>query len=185
MFDLYNERAFVSTWWQWRNGGVRNGVAFYGMQQLADRVRHRDGAPNLLWVEGPHIGGSLQGAWAYRISHDGPLEYAEHQPAGPHTPADWYGLFGYLAVHNLAPVVEGEWADYARTNAGWACRLTGPRAAFPSAASVTGRGPAPDGRAARPALSIQAAAVRLTGASQRRCEPGGRHALPIPAVRAG
>jgi hypothetical protein len=121
VFDLYNEPAFVPTWWQWRNGGVRNGVAFYGMQQLADRVRHRDGARNLLWVEGPHVGGSLQDAWAYRISHDGPLEYAEHRPAGPHTPADWYGLFGYLAVHNLAPVVEGEWADYARTNAGWAC----------------------------------------------------------------
>lgn len=120
VLDLYNEPAFVPTWWQWRNGGTLHGVRFFGMQQLADHVRH-DGARNLLWVEGPHVGGSLQDAWAYRIRHDGPLEYAEHRPAGPHTPADWYGLFGYLAAHNLAPVVEGEWADYARTNAGWAC----------------------------------------------------------------
>jgi hypothetical protein len=126
VFDLLNEPTFV-TWAQWRNGGVRNGVSFYGMQQVADRIRHHDGAGNLMWVEGPHTGGSLASAWAYRISHDGPLEYAEHRPAGPHTPTDWYGLFGYLAAHNLAPVVEGEWADYARTNASWACWDDAPR----------------------------------------------------------
>jgi hypothetical protein len=30
-------------------------------------------------------------------------------------------VFGYIATRGHAPVVEGEWADYARANAPWAC----------------------------------------------------------------
>jgi hypothetical protein len=91
------------------------------MQQLASRLRVRDHAANLFWVEGPHVGGKLDQAWANRLTGVGPVEYAEHRPPGPHTSKQWYAIFGYLAAHNLAPVVEGEWADYARTNASWAC----------------------------------------------------------------
>lgn len=127
IFDLYNEPAFVPTWGQWRNGGTLRGVRFFGMQQLADRVRHHDHAANLFWVEGAHVGGKLDGAWSHRITGDGPLEYSEHRPPGPHSRAQWDKIFGYLAVHNLAPVVEGEWADYARTDANWACWGDAPR----------------------------------------------------------
>jgi hypothetical protein len=91
------------------------------MQQLASRLRVHDHAANLFWVEGPHVGGKLDQAWAHRLAGVGPLEYAEHRPPGAHTPAQWTDIFGYLAVRNLAPVVEGEWADYARTDASWAC----------------------------------------------------------------
>jgi hypothetical protein len=121
IFDLFNEPAFISTWHQWRDGGVLHGVRFFGMQQLASRLRSRDHASNLFWVEGPHVGGKLDQAWANRLTGVGPLEYAEHRPPGAHTPADWNDIFGYLAARNLAPVVEGEWADYARTDASWAC----------------------------------------------------------------
>jgi hypothetical protein len=127
VFDLFNEPAFISTWGQWRNGGTLHGVRFFGMQQLASRLRVRDHAANLFWVEGPHVGGKLDQAWANRLTGVGPVEYAEHRPPGPHTAKDWYAMFGYLAAHNLAPVVEGEWADYARTNAGWACWNDAPR----------------------------------------------------------
>lgn len=127
VFDLLNEPTFIQ-WSQWRNGGTSNGVRFYGMQQLADRIRGHDGARNLLWVEGPHTGGSLQYAWQHRLSGVYPLEYVEHRPAGPHTAARWRTLFGYLATSHLAPVVEGEWADYARTNAPWTCWDDAPQA---------------------------------------------------------
>lgn len=127
VFDLFNEPAFISTWGQWRNGGTLNGVRFYGMQQLASRLRIRDHAANLFWVEGPHVGGKLDQAWANRLTGAGPLMYSEHRPPGPHTPADWTSIFGYLATRNLAPVVEGEWADYARTDASWACWADAPQ----------------------------------------------------------
>lgn len=43
--------------------------------------------------------------------------YDMHRPSTPHTPARWNALFGYLVTKNEAPVVIGEWADYARSNA--------------------------------------------------------------------
>ncbi len=116
-----------AAWRYWHGGGVIDGVRFFGMQQLADRLRGHDGARNLLWVEGLNVGGSLRRAWDFRVTGDGPLAYAIHRPAGPHTARTWYTLFGYLAAHNLAPVVEGEWADYARTDAPWACWGNAPR----------------------------------------------------------
>lgn len=127
VFDLFNEPAYVPTWGMWRNGGTLHGVRFFGMQALADRVRHRDHAANLLWVEGAHVGGKLDSAWTHRITGDGPLEYSEHRPAGPHSRHQWDKIFGYLANKHLAPVVEGEWADYARTAANWACWDDAPR----------------------------------------------------------
>lgn len=121
IFDLFNEPSYAPTWQNWRTGGTLHGVKYLGMQTVAARVRDHDGAPNLFWIEGLQVGGSLQYAWQYRLSGVYPLMYSEHRPAQPYDSTRWYSLFGYLAKHKLAPVVAGEEADYARTNADWAC----------------------------------------------------------------
>ena len=121
IFDIYNEPEQFSAcgWAFWRNGGVCHGRHYLGMQALADYVRAR--APNLFWIEGIGAGASLNDAWRYHITGDGPLEYSEHRPPGVHQPRTWDSVFGYIARGGHAPVVEGEWADYARPHAPWAC----------------------------------------------------------------
>ena len=113
VFDLFNEPRKVGGWSFWRNGGWRNGIHFYGMQQVANSIRQHGGR-NLLWVEGRRKGTTLAHAWAHRLRGVYPLMYAEHRPDGPHTTANWDRVFGYLAAKNLAPVLDGEWANYAR-----------------------------------------------------------------------
>lgn len=120
IFDLFNEPRKVHGWSNWRNGFRRNGIQYYGMQELAQYVRAH-GSRNLLWVEGPHMGGSLSHAWAYRLRGVNPLMYSVHRPSGPHTAASWDRSFGYLARRGLAPVLAGEWTDYSRAAASWAC----------------------------------------------------------------
>lgn len=137
IFDLFNEPSYAPTWWHWRNGGVLNGVSYLGMQTVAARVRNHDHAHNLLWIEGSHVGGSLQEAWQYRLSGVYPLMYSEHRPAQPYDSTQWYNLFGYLAKHKLAPVVAGEEADYARTGASWACWYNAPQS-YPAFLSYLG-----------------------------------------------
>jgi len=128
VFDLYNEPGKAGSWAFWRNGGWRDGIHFYGMQQVASSIR-RHGGRNLLWVEGLGKGTSLDQAWAYRLRGVDPLMYSEHRPNGPHTAKNWDRVFGYLAARNLAPVLEGEWANYARGGgAWWACWPDAPRA---------------------------------------------------------
>ena len=121
VFDIYNEPEQLSAcgWAFWRNGGNCHGRHYIGMQALADYVRAR--ASNLFWVEGIGAGADLSGAWRYHITGDGPLEYSEHRPPGVHQYRTWDSEFGYLARGGHAPVVEGEWADYARSHAPWAC----------------------------------------------------------------
>jgi hypothetical protein len=121
IFDIYNEPEQFSAcgWAFWRNGGMCHGRHYLGMQALADYVRAR--APNLFWIEGIGAGATLSGAWQYHITGDGPLEYSEHRPPGVHQPRTWDSVFGYIARGGHAPVVEGEWADYARPHAPWAC----------------------------------------------------------------
>jgi len=72
--------------------------------------------------------GSLAGAWEHRLKGVGPLMYAEHRPPQPNTLGTWRRTFGYLAEKNLAPVVVGEWAQYARSDAPWACWDDAPNA---------------------------------------------------------
>lgn len=123
VFDLFNEPALGAyyppdSWAAWRDGIPAEHIL--GMQTLASFVRAR--APRtLFWVEGPHTGGSLQEAWAYRLRHVYPLAYSVHRPPIPRTTASWTRTFGYLATRSLAPVVAGEWANYARPAAPWAC----------------------------------------------------------------
>jgi hypothetical protein len=122
VFDIYNEPEQFSAcgWVFWRNGGVCHGHHYLGMQALADYVRAR--ASNLFWVEGIGAGATLSDAWRFHITGDGPLEYSEHRPPGLHQPRTWDSEFGYIARSGHAPVVEGEWADYARGHhAPWAC----------------------------------------------------------------
>jgi hypothetical protein len=121
VFDIYNEPEQFSAcgWAFWHNGGVCHGRHYLGIQALADYVRAR--ASNLFWVEGIGAGASLSGAWRYHITGDGPLEYSEHRPPGLHQYRTWDSVFGYIARGGHAPVVEGEWADYARGHAPWAC----------------------------------------------------------------
>jgi Cellulase (glycosyl hydrolase family 5) len=121
IFDIYNEpdQLTLCGWAFWHDGGVCRGTRYLGMQALADYVRARAG--NLFWIEGTAAGSFLNKAWQYRITGDGPLEYSEHRPPGAHQYSTWDAEFGYLASRGLAPVVEGEWADYARSHAPWAC----------------------------------------------------------------
>ena len=121
VFDIYNEpeQHAACGWAFWHNGGVCHGVRYIGMQALADYVRAR--ASNLFWIEGIGAGATLSGAWRYHITGDGPLEYSEHRPPAPHQPGTWDSEFGYLANSGHAPVLDGEWADYARPRAPWAC----------------------------------------------------------------
>jgi hypothetical protein len=121
VFDIFNEPAQRAPcgWAFWRNGGVCLGQHYLGMQALADYVRAR--ASNLFWVEGISAGSLLNQAWRYHITGDGPLEYSEHRPPGLHQYQTWDSEFGYIARGGHAPVVEGEWADYARPSAPWAC----------------------------------------------------------------
>lgn len=116
IFDIVNEPS--GAWPFWRNGGRFAGKTFYGMERLAQFIR-RQGAHNLLWVEGNNRASSLAGVPAYHLTHVGPVMYSEHRPGGPHTPARWRALFGQLLGH--WPVGIGEWADYSREAASWAC----------------------------------------------------------------
>lgn len=116
IFDLFNEPT--GPWPLWRNGGTADGVTYYGMQYLAQFIR-RQGARNLLWIEGNNRAGNLTGIPAYHLTGTGPLMYDEHRPPAPHSPASWWHWFASTITRY--PVVVGEWADYSRTGAPWAC----------------------------------------------------------------
>lgn len=126
VFDIYNEpEQFAPCGWAfWHYGGTCLGHYYIGMQALADFVRAR--AANMFWIEGISAGSSLNEAWRYRIASDGPLEYSEHRPPAPHRPVTWNSDFGYIANSDHAPVVVGEWTDYARSGAPWACWINAP-----------------------------------------------------------
>jgi Cellulase (glycosyl hydrolase family 5) len=129
IFDIFNEPAQRAPcgWAFWHYGGWCRGVRYFGMQELADYVRAR--AKNLFWIEGISAGSLLNQAWLYHITGDGPLEYSEHRPPGKHDYRAWDHIFGYISTSGHAPVVEGEWADYARPAAPWACWANAPESA--------------------------------------------------------
>jgi hypothetical protein len=117
IFDLFNEprepipagASLREVWLQWRNGAS----PYLGMETLARDVRAQ-GAQNLFWAEGPDFSSSFEG-----MKRDGgllagvsPVVYAIHHPTGSHDRATWFTDFGYLINDHIAPVVEGEWANY-------------------------------------------------------------------------
>jgi hypothetical protein len=121
VLDLFNEPRVATggtcgnsrDWHFWQEGGTYRGASYLGMQALVTDVR-QDGAANLLWVEGPCYAATLGRAGSHLIT-GGPLVYAVHHPAGsaPHTSAEWYDDFGFLVNRKIAPVVDGEWTNYA------------------------------------------------------------------------
>lgn len=116
VFDIFNEpRLYMSsvdaTWKAWQHGGTRDGRTYLGMQAIVDLIRNH-GANNLVWIEGPGAASTLKHVRAYPIS-GGPLVYAIHRPRGDHNPNVWDADFGFLVRDGVAPVMAGEWAQYA------------------------------------------------------------------------
>jgi hypothetical protein len=87
------------------------------MQDLSDAVRAQ-GADNLIWIEGPFKANNLGKVDSYPVT-GGPLMYAIHHPYGAHNTTVWWKDFGYLVTQGIAPVVVGEWSNYASTRACW------------------------------------------------------------------
>ncbi|MDR0343342.1 MAG: cellulase family glycosylhydrolase [Nocardiopsaceae bacterium] len=106
IFDLFNEPA--GPWRNWHNR----------MEHLARYIRHHGGR-NLFWVEGSHRARDLRKVPRRHLTGVGPLAYSEHRPPGRHVWSSWKRSFGFLA--RRYPVVEGEWVNYSRANADWAC----------------------------------------------------------------
>ena len=121
IFDLFNQpRIFMQAscgdnadWSFWRRGGRFNHHAYLGMQALVNDVR-KDGARELLWVEGPCFSNSLAGLGSHKIVGGG-IVYALQHPRGVHTRAQWYADFGWVIFRHIAPVVDAEWSNYAST----------------------------------------------------------------------
>jgi hypothetical protein len=116
--DLFNEPrintgAVASTWQIWQRGGTYRGASYLGMQNLSDAIR-ADHATNLIWIEGPYTAGTLDRVGSYPVT-GGPLMYAIHHPRGAHNSTVWWQDFGYLVKNGTAPVVVGEWSNYAST----------------------------------------------------------------------
>jgi hypothetical protein len=121
IFDLYNETRLyyagmpqAQEWQLWLNGGYFDGVFYpFGMAGLADYVRYTLHARNLFWVQGPDYSYSLAGMVSNgALLNVSGVVYAVHHPAGPQDTATWEADFGYLVTTGVAPVVEGEWANY-------------------------------------------------------------------------
>lgn len=115
VFDLFNEPRMkaataAQTWDVWQRGGIVDGTSYLGMQDLVDDVRGA-GAANLLWIEGPFTATTLDAVRTHRIT--GPVVYVIHHPSGHHDSAAWTRDFGYLVEEGIAPVVDGEWTNYA------------------------------------------------------------------------
>ncbi|HEV2412723.1 MAG TPA: cellulase family glycosylhydrolase [Candidatus Saccharimonadales bacterium] len=124
VLDLFNEPRIYSAngplvgnpgrvWQLWQDGGTYHGVTYVGMQTLLSNVRS-EGATNLVWVEGPYADTSLSGVDSHLLT-GGPLMYSIHHPYGPHNAATWNADFGFLVNRHIAPVVVGEWTNYAST----------------------------------------------------------------------
>lgn len=120
VYDLFNEPRVGTkitkgdnrqVWHTWQQGGTFQGQTYVGMQPLVNDVR-ADGAKNLLWVEGPYTASTLKYVQRYPVT-GGPLMYAIHHPKGAHNTKTWDNDFGFLINRHVAPVVDGEWSNWA------------------------------------------------------------------------
>jgi hypothetical protein len=116
VFDLFNEPdvnagSTTGDWQVWQHGGTVDGTYYLGMQTLLTDVR-ADGAANLAWIEGPFTATTLSQVGSYPVT-GGPLMYSIHHPAGARNSSVWWQDFGYLVKDGIAPVVDGEWTNYA------------------------------------------------------------------------
>lgn len=114
VFDLFNEPRRGTGWHCWHDGGTACATpGLVGMQPLARYVRSL--APNLIWIDGP--GSQLDKVRSWPVSGARPMAYSVHHPDGPHTVANWSHQFGWLAEQRYAPVVDGEWTNFAASRA--------------------------------------------------------------------
>ncbi len=119
IFDLFNQpRVFMQAscgdskdWTFWHRGGRFDGTVYLGMQPLVNDIR-RDGATNVLWLEGPCFANSLAGLPGHEIEGKD-LVYAFQHPRGDHDASQWYADFGSVLFRHIAPVVDAEWSNYA------------------------------------------------------------------------
>jgi hypothetical protein len=136
VYDIFNEPRPYTTpakpertyWNEWIDGGIdtytysgkRITIQGIGEQSLANYIR-RDGSANLLWIEGLlNLDYLVRYPHTYLIKGDGPIVYSYHHTANglPHDPATWGVQFGRLVENDIAPVVDGEWTNYA-VNSGY------------------------------------------------------------------
>jgi hypothetical protein len=134
IFDLFNEPrvlggAGAAQWQVWRNGGRVGSVNYLGMQTVLSYVRNQLRASNMVWADGLHSAGTLNGiaphdaigtvdgapgsVGNYSLSQrgdavQGPLVYTFHHPMGAQTTTAWWRDFGYLPALGLS-VMDGEW----------------------------------------------------------------------------
>jgi hypothetical protein len=115
VFDLFNEPR-NQTWDQWLKGGKIDGFpgTYIGEQFLVNHIR-REGATNVIWVEGINWASTLAGV---PILKGTGIVYTFHHPGSPHPdkaaipgPKIWWASFGYLAAEGYK-VVDGEFANY-------------------------------------------------------------------------
>ena len=135
VFDIFNEPRSHPGWPCWHDGGqacvtAKGWRGIVGMNTLAKYVRSL--APkNLIWIDGPdtqldrvartyspqavadNLTQSLAGVSHYPVYSVRPMMYSIHHPNGPHTIANWRTQFGWIAEQHYAPVVDGEWSNFA------------------------------------------------------------------------
>ena len=133
VFDIFNEPRSHPGWACWHDGGracvkAKGWRGIVGMNTLAKYVRGL--APNLLWIDGPGtqldratrtvsggadpaVTSSLAIVKRWPIYGVRPMMYSIHHPNGPHTIANWRTQFAWLAEQRYAPVVDGEWTNFA------------------------------------------------------------------------
>ena len=144
LLDVFNEpRPLAGTTVRqymtlWKDGGVYQGVAYLGHQQLAEMLRAEGWAKNMLWVEPPGNQGlagltaaqagqanamaQVQNEAALRATADPGtfllngvpnVSYSFHHPTVlgvPRTVANWDAQFGDLVKDDELSVNDGEWA---------------------------------------------------------------------------
>jgi hypothetical protein len=90
------------------------------MQSLADYLR-KDGSQNLLWVEGINYSATFDYVIQKKVGIEGdePFMYAIHHSSSgqPHDSASWDPEFGDLVKDGIAPVIDGEWSNWADASA--------------------------------------------------------------------
>jgi Cellulase (glycosyl hydrolase family 5) len=133
VFDIFNEPRSHPGWACWHDGGqacvtAKGWHGIVGMSPLAKYVRGL--APNLMWIDGPgtqldrvtrsngvpvtgSVSSSLSAVKHWPIWGVRPMMYSIHHPNGPHTIANWRAKFGWIAEQRYAPVVNGEWSQFA------------------------------------------------------------------------
>ncbi len=118
-FDVFNEPvrppglSEAETWPLWQQGGD----GYVGMQELVNTIR-KNGAENLIFVDGLAAGEDLNGVPAHRIRGDN-IVYAIHPYFGVQhqTKNQWDSWFGKVALRANFPIVADEWSEYQSTNA--------------------------------------------------------------------